>query len=358
MVSKGTRRSRIDERVLWFDATFVVKLTLDRWAVGRAEGRKNMRSTRWQLTGLRYSRTRPRLSAVLAACALFFGAPQPAAVTSVVSDALEIERAESDRAIAAIVEQIQNDIWRVSIPGPSAAARPGVSTAPWVAASNVPPGKFDPHGVDAGASDGRFGHRFERPRSQFGVDHHRHRDADGVLQGPTSRDFDHLRGAGPHGLGVGGDSQLQRQLHDAIYAQTGDAFYGIFDYVAGWVDDGVVVLTGQVTHEYKASKMVEFVSRVEGVQEIQSQIEILPTSALDNRLRVELAKNIYGNPLFWNYAIQKTPSIRVIVADLQVTLEGVVTSEVDKRVAADIVRQTVGVLTFRNNLEIKSQISG
>ena len=75
-------------------------------------------------------------------------------------------------------------------------------------------------------------------------------------------------------------------------------------------------------------------------------------------MRVELARNIYGNSLFWNYAIQKSPSIRVIVADLRVTLEGVVTSEVDKRVAADIVQQTVGVLGFQNNLEIQSQISG
>ena len=37
---------------------------------------------------------------------------------------------------------------------------------------------------------------------------------------------------------------------------------------------------------------------------------------------------------------------------------GVVVSEVDKRVAADIVQQTVGVLTVRNNLEIKGQIRG
>ena len=48
-------------------------------------------------------------------------------VTSVASDALDIESAESDRAIVA---QIANDIWRVSIPGPAAAARHGVSTAP------------------------------------------------------------------------------------------------------------------------------------------------------------------------------------------------------------------------------------
>ena len=132
----------------------------------------------------------------------------------------------------------------------------------------------------------------------------------------------------------------------------------VFQDVDGWVDDGVVVLTGAVTHEYKASKMAEFVSRVEGVKEIQNQIEVLPVSTLDNRLRVELARNIYGNPLFWNYAIQKNPSVRIIVDNLHVTLAGIVMSEVDRRVAVDIVQQTVGVLTVRNNLEIKGSSRG
>ena len=275
---------------------------------------------------------------------------------SVVSDALTIERAESDRAIA---EQIAKDMRRVSIPGPSGAARPGVSRAPGIAESNVPPGRFNRHGAGSGFGHGRFGHGFDHPGSLLGVDHLGHHDADGDLHGPASFDFSHhLRGVGPHGFGAGGQDQLQRELDHALYTHTGNSFYGIFDYVGGSVADGVVVLTGAVTHEYKASKMAEFVSRVEGVKEIQNQIEVLPASPLDNRLRVELAKNIYGNPLFWNDALQNNPPVRIIVNNLHVTLAGVVMSEVDKRVAADIVQQTVGVLTFRNNLVIASETQG
>ena len=48
----------------------------------------------------------------------------------------------------------------------------------------------------------------------------------------------------------------------------------------------------------------------------------------------------------------------IIVDNLHVTLAGVVFSEVEKRVAADIVQQTVGVLTFRNNLAIESETKG
>ena len=65
-------------------------------------------------------------------------------VTTVVRDALDIESAESD---GAIVEQIAQDIWRVSIPGPSAAARPGVSTAPGIAESTVPQRTASPPGT-------------------------------------------------------------------------------------------------------------------------------------------------------------------------------------------------------------------
>ena len=265
-------------------------------------------------------------------------------VTTVVSDALDIESAESDRAI---VEQLAKDIWRVSIPGPTAAARPGVSTAPGIAESQQPPGRFGRHGADFGSSHGQFDH----PGS-FGRDHFDHAGSFGREQ------FDHAGSFGREQFGSGGQSQLQSELDQALYGHSSNAFYGIFDYVDGWVDDGVVALTGYVTHGYKASKMVEFVSRVKGVKEIQNQIEVLPLSALDDRLRVSLATNIYGNELFWTDATRLVPPVRIIVDNLHVTLSGVVFSEVEKRVAADIVRQTPGVLSFQNNLEIAGQISG
>jgi len=273
-------------------------------------------------------------------------------VTTVVSDALDIERAESDRAI---VEQIANDLWRVSIPGPAAAARFGVSTAPGIAESRVPPGRLGHHGADVGPGHGRFDH----PRSHVGRDHFDHHESGADRHGEESFDLSHhLRGLGPHGFGIGGQGQLQRELNQALYAHRGNAFYGIFDYVGGSVDDGVVALTGYVTHEYKASKMVEFVSRVKGVKEIQDQIEVLPAFALDDRLRIDLAMNIYGDPLFWNYATQLVPPVRIIVNDRHVILVGVVFSEVEKRVAEDIVRQTVGVRSVQNHLEVETEIKG
>ncbi len=184
-------------------------------------------------------------------------------VTTVVSAALDIERAESDRAIA---EQIGKQIRRVSIPGP--------------------------HGPRAGAD-----------------------------------------------------------IEEAIYGHTGNSFYGIFDYVDGRIDDGVVTLTGYVTDEYKAGKMVELVSRVEGVREIQNQIEALPVSSFDDRLRAHIARQIYGNVLMPHMRIPGR--LHIIVDHLRVTLAGTVFSEVEKRRAEHIARQTFGVLSLQNNLEVE-----
>ena len=100
--------------------------------------------------------TVPSLWAMTTAIA---NARQTAALRSVMSDTLTIESAESDRAIA---EQIARDMRRVSIPGPSAAARSGVSTAPGIAESNVPPGRLNRHGINSGFGHGRFGDPFDR----------------------------------------------------------------------------------------------------------------------------------------------------------------------------------------------------
>ena len=192
-------------------------------------------------------------------------------VESVVVSALDIESAESDRAI---VEQMASDIWRVSIPGPSAAARPGVSAAPGIAESRQPPRRFGRHGPGFGPDRNRLSVRrpgFDAGPHGVGINPHGAANFE-----PSHHRFD----VDSRGFDVGSHDQLQQQLDRARYAHSGNAFYGIFDYVGSVVDDGVVALTGYVTHGYKANKMVEFVSRVTGVKEIQNQLAVLPSSPL------------------------------------------------------------------------------
>ncbi len=115
----------------------------------------------------------------------------------------------------------------------------------------------------------------------------------------------------------------------------------------------MVTLTGYVTHEYKADKMVELVSRVQGVREIQNQIDVLPTSSFDDQLRAGLARRIYGDVLTPH--TRTAAPLHIIVDSLRVTLAGTVFSEVEKRQAEHIARQTVAVLSVQNNLEVQGQ---
>ena len=282
-----------------------------------------------------------------------------AEVTSVVTDALDIERAESDLAIA---EQLGNQIRRVTIPGPAAEAR---STAPGIAEAQ--PG-FGRLGADLGTGLGRFGGRFGQPGSRFGLDDFDRHDLDADLDGSESFNvIRRLRSVRPLGLGIEGDASFDFRRHlggvgpragaaaieEAIYGHSSNSFYGIFDYVDGWVDDGLVTLTGYVTHEYKADQMVELVSRVQGVREVQNEIDVLPTSSFDDQLRASIARHIYGDVLTPHTRI--AAPVHIIVDSLHVTLAGTVASEVEKRQAEHGARQTVGVLSVQNDLEIQGK---
>jgi hyperosmotically inducible periplasmic protein len=133
-------------------------------------------------------------------------------------------------------------------------------------------------------------------------------------------------------------------------------FYTIFDDVQGRVEDGLVTLTGKVTAPYKAKEIAAFVKRISGVREVDNKIEVLPVSSFDDELRVQIASNIYRDPMFLNYAIQVNPPIHVIVDHGHVTLTGVVNSEVERRVAEMKARDAFGSFSVENKLLLDSQV--
>ena len=112
--------------------------------------------------------------------------------------------------------------------------------------------------------------------------------------------------------------------------------FTIFDSVNAQIEDGVVVLTGKVTMPYKKSEITKRVSRLTGITEVQDKIEVLPVSQFDDQLRYQIARAIYGNPMFVNYATMVNPPIHIIVDRGRVTLEGVVNSNVERMLARSI----------------------
>lgn len=131
--------------------------------------------------------------------------------------------------------------------------------------------------------------------------------------------------------------------------------FTIFDSVHASVDEGVVTLTGKVTMPFKSNDIARRVSKVEGVREVHNQIEVLPVSIYDDELRYRIARSIYGNSSFWNYAAMANPPIHVIVERGHVTLEGVVNSNVERMLARSLASQHLA-FSVTNNLKTDAEM--
>jgi hyperosmotically inducible protein len=112
--------------------------------------------------------------------------------------------------------------------------------------------------------------------------------------------------------------------------------FTIFDTISADVDEGIVTLTGKVTMPYKKSDIEKRVRRLSGVREVHNRIDVLPASQMDDGLRYNIARAIYGHPMFEPYATMANPPIHVVVERGRVTLEGVVNSEVERALARSI----------------------
>ena len=112
--------------------------------------------------------------------------------------------------------------------------------------------------------------------------------------------------------------------------------YTIFDSISASVENGRVVLTGWVTMPYKRDDLEQRVRRVDGVVAVENGIGVLPVSTFDDELRFRIARAIYGNASFWQYASLVNPPIHVVVNRGRVTLEGVVNSNVERMLARSL----------------------
>jgi osmotically-inducible protein OsmY len=133
------------------------------------------------------------------------------------------------------------------------------------------------------------------------------------------------------------------------------SFFTIFDDVNANVTNGNVTLAGKVTQPFKRDDIGQRVAKVDGVQHVTNQIEVLPLNAFDQELRYRIARSIYGNSNFWNYAIMAHPPIHIIVEHGHVTLTGVVQSNVDRMLARSLATQ-FGAMSVKNNLKTEAEV--
>jgi hyperosmotically inducible periplasmic protein len=131
-------------------------------------------------------------------------------------------------------------------------------------------------------------------------------------------------------------------------------YYGVFDNLAYKVDsDGTVTLLGQVSRPVLKSDAENAVKRIEGVEKVVNNIEILPTSMNDDRIRRAVYRAIYTSSVLSPYQLRAVPPIHIIVKNGNVTLEGVVARQMDKDVAGIKANGVHGVFSVTNNLAVE-----
>lgn len=130
-------------------------------------------------------------------------------------------------------------------------------------------------------------------------------------------------------------------------------YYTIFDDLGFRVEGSTVTLEGAVTNPVLKSDAENVVKHIEGVTNVQDNIEVLPVSPMDWQIRRAVARAIYGNPQIGDrYGFQALPSIHIIVKNGNVTLEGVVNSTFDKNFINVRANAVPNVFHVTNNLQV------
>ena len=129
-------------------------------------------------------------------------------------------------------------------------------------------------------------------------------------------------------------------------------YFGVFDNIAYRVDGYNVTLMGQVVRPTLKSDAGNAVKRIEGVEKVDNQIEVLPPSPMDDRLRARLFRAIYQYPALQKYELGVQKPIRIIVKNGHVTLEGVVDSDADKNLVGIRANGVSGTFSVTNNLQV------
>jgi hypothetical protein len=190
-----------------------------------------------------------------------------------------------------------------------------------------------------------------------------------------------------------------------IAAKTAEAilrmpYYGVFDLITERVENGVVTLGGYVYQAINKSQAENAIKEISGIQKVVNDIEILPTSLEDDRLRWDVFHKIYtddflskyGTPItgaggmrgrrffdgggsaWWGRGYRPTGAfgarwasspfmggeplgnyaIHIIVKGGQVMLFGRVNNEVDRTRADQVARGVFGVRGVDNQIQVST----
>jgi hyperosmotically inducible protein len=129
-------------------------------------------------------------------------------------------------------------------------------------------------------------------------------------------------------------------------------YYSVYDNLEYSMDGPNVTLLGQTPRPATKSDAEKAVKRIEGIGTVTNNIEVLPISPDDDRIRRNVYKAIFSKPGLDMYAHQSVPSIHIIVKDGHVRLVGSVSNQGDKDQAGIVAQGVPGVFSVKNDLVI------
>jgi hyperosmotically inducible periplasmic protein len=150
------------------------------------------------------------------------------------------------------------------------------------------------------------------------------------------------------------DSDLKTKLLEKLtYDRVG---YGnAFNAISLGVQNGVVTLGGHARTDVDKDSALSLVSTYPGVKDVVDEIEVDPTSIMDDQTRMAVARAIYGYAPLQKYSIDPAKPIRISVQNGHVSLYGVVNSKGDKDMAYMRANGVPGVFSVENYLQIAGQ---
>ncbi|HEX5733771.1 MAG TPA: BON domain-containing protein [Blastocatellia bacterium] len=159
--------------------------------------------------------------------------------------------------------------------------------------------------------------------------------------------------AAPSNSGANGsDEVVAKQIRKKLVTLP---YYGVFDNLGFEIEGSTVTLYGQVVRPSTRKDAERRVSKIEGIERVINNIEVLPLSAFDDRIRVRTLRAVARTGGLFRYFQGANPSIHIIVNRGRVTLEGVVSGKMDSRLAYIAARGVPEVFSVTNNLRVERE---
>jgi hyperosmotically inducible periplasmic protein len=146
--------------------------------------------------------------------------------------------------------------------------------------------------------------------------------------------------------------QNERLIREVRHELVMLPYYGVFDNLAYRVDGDRVTLFGEVVLPSLKTDAERVVKRIEGVAFVQNEIEVLPPSPNDDRIRRRVYRAVYSRGPLQRYSLMAVPPIHIIVKNGHVTLVGAVANEGDKNIANMAANGVSGVFSVKNELQV------